>query len=77
MTLREAVQNLLRAMPRCVRCETRLAVVYNQDRFALCEQCWNEIAQPTELPLVDLRFAIVDLVQAVDALGMEPDDTIR
>lgn len=54
----EALEDLLKALPRCCNCQTAAAVVIDFYRWPLCEACWVAVpGSDDEIPLADMREA--------------------
>lgn len=55
----EALEGLLKALPRCCNCQTAAAVIIDPYRWPLCETCWRAVpGSDDEKPLADMRAAV-------------------
>lgn len=55
----EALEGLLKALPRCCNCQTAAAVVIDFYRWPLCEKCWKAVpGSDDEPPSADMREAV-------------------
>lgn len=54
--MKEALEALLDALPRCCACGAGPAPIQNSDRWWLCEGCWTAApCSDHEKPALDLR----------------------
>lgn len=57
--MEEALEGLLKALPRCCNCQTAAAVVIDFYRWPLCERCWRAVpGSDDEKPSADMRGAV-------------------
>lgn len=41
--LEKALQELLKALPRCCNCSSEICSVIDEHRWPLCEKCWKDV----------------------------------
>lgn len=55
----DALQKLLKSLPRCCNCQNAYATVIDAYRWPLCETCWRAVpGSDSEQPATDMREAV-------------------
>jgi diguanylate cyclase (GGDEF)-like protein len=68
--MREALERLLTALPRCCACTNRIGVIYDIYRWPLCAECWVSMpGSDTDKPVVDIRE---EVALALEELSRPP-----